>query len=70
MRVQSWALVATGLLACQHAQTTCQIIDAAHKACILVRTRDENGAVVETKLTREELEGAVKAARARRTDAH
>lgn len=52
------------LAACQHAQTACQVLDAARAACILVRTRDENGVVVETKLSREELEGAVKAARA------
>jgi hypothetical protein len=59
------ALWLVGLAACQHVQTGCQVIDAAHKACILLRTRDENGAPVETRLTREELEGAVKAARAR-----
>lgn len=51
------------LCACQHAQTACHVIDAAHRACILVRTRDERGALVETRVTPDELVGLVRARR-------
>ena len=59
------AMWLVGLAACSHAQTACQVLDAARAACILVRTRDENGAVVETRLTPDELAGAVAGAKKR-----
>lgn len=63
------AIVAVGATACGHGKTACAVVDAADKACTVVRYMEPDGTVREVQVDRDEVNAFGRQAAARKRNA-
>jgi len=63
------AIAAVGATACGHGKTACAVVDAADKACTVVRYMEPDGTVREVQVDRDEVNAFGRQAAARKRNA-